>query len=343
MEPKSHSGLDLTKRRSTRQQWRPGLAAIVIAWAGLLPAETFAEDPERRAVAFLGSEVARWNRDNQCFSCHNDGDAARALFSGTKTPFAPKLADIRATIDFLGDPDRWERNGVDAAFSDKRLARLQFASALAEAHAAGQVAEKSTLIEAAARLAGDQSPDGTWPIDEVAPVGSPATYGPSVATAMAVTTLRRADRVRFREPIARATTWVRDRPVRNVHEAFSVLIILADEEGPDRARIDEAIGLLKTAQNDDGGWGPFPRSPSEPFDSALALIVLAEFGNREGVDGFRRRGRAFLIATQQDDGGWPGTTRPAGGDSYAQRVSTSAWATMGLLATPMAGLRAASP
>ena len=33
-----------------------------------------------RAVAFLSHEVPAWSRDNGCFSCHNNGDAARALF-----------------------------------------------------------------------------------------------------------------------------------------------------------------------------------------------------------------------------------------------------------------------
>ena len=63
-----------------------------------------------------------------------------------------------------------------------------------------------------------------------------------------------------------------------------------------------------------------------------AAPLLADV-DRDGVREMRRRGRDFLVASQEEDGGWPGTTRPAGGDSYAQRVSTSAWAAMALLAT----------
>ena len=33
---------------------------------------------ESRALAYLASEVPRWSRENKCYSCHNDGDAARA-------------------------------------------------------------------------------------------------------------------------------------------------------------------------------------------------------------------------------------------------------------------------
>jgi len=301
------------------------------------------DGPERRALAFLGREVPRWNRENGCFSCHNDGDAARALLVAAKTPFAPKIDELSPTIDFLSRPDLWEKNGVDAAFSDKRLARLQFASALADADAAGRVADRSSLVDAADLLAKDQAEDGSWPIDDSAPVGSPATYGPPVATALAVRALGRADRDRFRHAIGRAEGWVRKRPVRNIHDAFSVLLVMAPESEADRDRIAEALDLLRRAQNDDGGWGPFPRSPSEPFDSALALIALSRFAGRGGVREMRVRGRAFLVGAQDQDGGWPGTTRPAGGDSYAQRISTSAWAAMALIATDPSVLKAASP
>jgi hypothetical protein len=44
------------------------------------------------------------------------------------------------------------------------------------------------------------------------------------------------------------------------------------------------------------------------------------------------RGRSFLIAQQQRDGSWVETTRPRGGESYAQRISTTGWAALALLA-----------
>ena len=45
------------------------------------------------------------------------------------------------------------------------------------------------------------------------------------------------------------------------------------------------------------------------------------------------RGRSFLIAEQLDDGSWTETTRPAGNVSYAQRISTTGWGLMALIAT----------
>ena len=93
------------------------------------------------------------------------------------------------------------------------------------------------------------------------------------------------------------------------------------------------LARLRKGQSDDGGWGPFVTSPPENFDTALALIALARAGNPSETRDLIARGRGFLIAHQQPDGSWIETTRPPGAESYAQRISTSAWAAMALLAT----------
>jgi hypothetical protein len=51
------------------------------------------------------------------------------------------------------------------------------------------------------------------------------------------------------------------------------------------------------------------------------------------------RGRGYLIASQDEDGSWPEMTRPPGGTSYAQRISSTGWATLALLATRRMGPR----
>ena len=39
---------------------------------------------EERAVAHLAREVPRWAKKNRCYSCHNNGDAARALYTAVR-------------------------------------------------------------------------------------------------------------------------------------------------------------------------------------------------------------------------------------------------------------------
>jgi hypothetical protein len=69
------------------------------------------------------------------------------------------------------------------------------------------------------------------------------------------------------------------------------------------------------------------------FDTALVVVALSRQPESEEIKTWLKRGRAYLIRTQQEDGSWPETTRPSGAESYAQRISTTAWATQALLAT----------
>jgi len=286
-----------------------------------------------RALKYLAAEVPRWSRENHCFSCHNNGDATRALFEARRRKLAVPNEALSETVSFLTHPERWDRNGVDAAFSDKRLARLQFAVALSSGIETGVVDDRSILRDAARILLKDQAHDGSWPIDDAALIGSPATYGKPLATALARRVLAASDRRRFAEPIARADQWLQGRPVQNVLDACAVLFADDSESAPKPDPRAKSVELLRRAQSEDGGWGPFVNAPSEVFDTALALIALSRGGDRESRKPILERGRAYLASRQSEDGSWPETTRPSGGESYAQRLSTTGWATLALLVT----------
>ena len=301
------------------------------------------DEPARRSLAFLNREVPRWSRENHCYSCHNNGDGARAIFVSLTVSDSASGNDLAETLAFLSQPEIWDKNGVDAAFSDKRLARVQFAAALGAADGAGRIVDRSALTRAADLLAKDQAEDGSWRIDEAAAVGSPTTYGPPLATALAIESLRRAHEPRFREPISRAEAWFRGRPIQNVHDAASLLLAIPSEAPAESVRIADAIEFLRRSQNEDGGWGPFRRASSEPFDTALAMIALARHADRRDVQVRIGRGRTFLVANQKADGSWTEATRPPGGESYAQRVSTTSWAASALTVTEPSRLRVDGP
>jgi len=176
----------------------------------------------------------------------------------------------------------------------------------------------SALVVSPESLLPLQAPDGHWPLAGGDTLGSPVTYGLPLAAHLARRTLQRADPARFTEPIDRASAWLRAVPVRSVLDAAAVVLAL----GPQRP---DARDYLLGAQTVAGGWGPYPNSPPEPFDTALAMLALPP--DRLG------RARAWLLQAQLPTGDWPETTRPAGNQSYAQHVSTTAWATLALLAT----------
>jgi len=316
------------------------VALVLVATAR---AEEPAATPEARALGFLVREVPRWSRENHCFSCHNNGDAARALYAAMQAgmPLPPEaLAD---TNRWLAEPERWDHNGGEGPFSDKRLARLQFSFSLTAALASGQVADRGALVRAGGRLAADQAGDGAFLLEAGDSLGSPATYGRSLATLVLRDTLRAAGPEQFHTAVDKAQRWLTASRVESLLDAAAVLPIVAEPATADLPGAAEqrrrCLDLIARGQSKDGGWGPYDTSPSEPFDTAVVVLALVRFGGSpyaaEAHDLHDRiaRGRAYLIASQDPDGSWPETTRPAGAVSYAQQLSTAGWATLALLAT----------
>ena len=300
--------------------------------------------PEARAIAFLSREVPRWPAENGCYSCHNNGDAARALYTAQAQGYALDPAALRDTTAWLRNPAAWDDNALGLEFADTMLARIQFAGALAEAMRAGAVSDPAPLAAAAARVAADQADDGAWRLDASGSIGSPVTYGTALATWAAVRALRQAAVPALAPAIARAEAWIRGVEVRTVIDASAVVLALGGDADPAAvAQRQRCLALIVEGLAPSGGWGAYLTSAVEPFDTALAVLALQPLvGQPElaasALDAAALRaavagGRAFLVDAQLDDGSWLETTRPAGQQSYAQYISTTGWVTLALLAT----------
>jgi hypothetical protein len=292
------------------------------------------DSSEARAVEFLTREVPSWSKSNGCFSCHNNGDAARALYAAIRKGYRLAPEALTETTAWVLQPNRWEQNKGEAGFSDKRLANIQFAASLLAAFEAGQVKNRSTLQEAARKVAADQGVDGAWTIDPGNTPGSPATYGTPLATYMALRTLKKAGSSETKDAVQKAERWLDRVAPENVLTAAAVLLAAEFGSGEaKRLKQEDCLKLIRAAQTREGGWGPYVDSPPESFDTAVVLLALGQVRHKPGIVDLIRRGRDFLIAQQNRDGSWPETTRPPGGDSYAQSLSTSGWATLALLET----------
>lgn len=264
----------------------------------VFPLLLLAATPIDRALDYLSREVPRWKSENHCYSCHNNGDAARALMAGNRTA---ALAD---TLTFLTQPEAWDKQQSTAAFRDTDLARVQFALAFTEAVERGVIPNRDALRQAAAALPA---------IKEDSEIGSPATYGQALSLA-AVIRIRRAAAL----PTSEQEAALHALKPRNTPEFAAQILALHTPTAP-----------LTAIQNPDGGWGPYRHSPSEVFDTAIAILALSESPNppKPAI----AKAVVWLQAQQLENGGFPATTRPSGGISYAQHISTTGWATLALI------------
>src|SRR5262249_50938201 len=143
------------------------------------------------------------------FSCHNNGDAARALYTAARLSRPVAAEALADTTRWLSGPERWEQTGANAAASDQPLARIQFAAAAVAAFDAGRLKDRAVLSRGAARGRAGQARDGSGPVDAAGSPGSPATYGVCLATAQARRPLERIDARRYRAALDRADRWLR--------------------------------------------------------------------------------------------------------------------------------------
>ncbi len=107
---------------------------------------------------------------------------------------------------------------------------------------------------------------------------------------------------------------------------------------------EEAAASLLTLQRDDGGWGQKADMDSDAYATGSAITALIHDGHIQQTNESIRKGIAYLLSTQLDDGTWRVTTRakpvqeyfesdfPHGKDQFIS-VAATAWSTLALLHT----------
>ncbi|MEQ1694100.1 MAG: hypothetical protein ABMA00_22615, partial [Gemmatimonas sp.] len=295
------------------------LLGVVLGWPLVVAAQTAAPAPESAAVAFLAKEGPAWHQKFGCYSCHNNGDATRALLVAARHDFdvAKPLSQTLNTQP----PEHWKPLAA-GDLDGKALSRIAFANALVDAVTA-TAASREQLWAVTDLLAADQKADGSFRVDPAeaeglgAPLipGSPASLGTALATVSARRALIAAGKAEYRPVIERAGIWLRRVPVAAPLDAAAVLLGVADAaDATGREQRARALATLRTTQHADGGWGT--SQDSDAFRTAVALLALAS--NRTGDGAFQpseikkaiARGRAFLTVAQRPDGTWQESVRP---------------------------------
>ena len=302
------------------------------------------QSPEERAVTFLSTEVPSWFSENNCYSCHNNGDAARALYTAVSMAMPVEQGALRDTTNWLRRPETWDDDATRTEFNDRVLSRIQFSGALLAAIDARIIKDQEPLLVAANLIALEQKDDGSWRLDSSGSIGSPVTYGTALATWGAMSVLKRVKSSELSTFIAKGEQWIREFKVKTVIDAAAIVLGLgfAVDDAAHYQR-QACLEIFLKGQAPSGGWGAYLKTPTEPFDTALVVLALSSLLNKPKLaePSFDYKellrliidGRAFLLSQQLDNGSWLETTRPPGQQSYAQYISTTGWSTLALLAT----------
>lgn len=144
------------------------------------------------------------------------------------------------------------------------------------------------------------------------------------------------------------TEWLINQPALDTEDLVFRLHALLYSDTSDEV-IDKAVADLIHKQRADGGWGQKDEMASDAYATGTAIAVLSTYHLDSGISltantASIRKGIAYLLSTQQDDGTWHVVTRakpvqeyfesdfPYGKDQFIS-IAATAWSTFALLQT----------
>jgi len=193
-------------------------------------------------------------------------------------------------------------------------------------------------------LAAKQRPEGYW--QGIGASRAPIQDGNLSRTAMAIRTLAvygmPARRVEWTERIGRAAEWLAKQTPQSTEDRVMQLLGLQWGGAQSSVREKRTRELLEL-QRPDGGWAQTPYLTTDAYATGQVLYTLHELGVHASDAAFRR-GAAFLLQTQKEDGSWYVKSRAMKIQPYFQSgfpyehdqwisATGTAWAAMALTLT----------
>ncbi len=275
-----------------------------------------------------------------CMSCHHQTlpvqAAALARSRGIKVDQDAEQKQYKTILSFITPAQEALLEMTDAVPDVHVTGGYTLEALASESHPGDGVT--AALVH---NIAGKQMADGSWPGFAPRP---PIESGAIQSTAFGVRALRLygmpGRKAEFEKRIAHAREWLRDAEPRTTEDRIMKLYGLYWAKAPN-ADIAQAAGALAAMQRADGGWAQLPGLESDAYATGKAMVALHESGRMSVSDPAYRRGVAFLMGTQCEDGTWLVKTRafpfqplkpsgfPHDRDQWISAAGTS-WAAMAL-------------
>jgi hypothetical protein len=326
------------------------LAALLLATPAddAPPPEARAREAIERSLVYLQEESIDWIRDRQCATCHHAPMMIWAAYEAKARGFAVDQGAIDEASRFVLDdpvkskvltPPKPPGEAPTPAPGDLACLPSVYAALAAQAVPAEALspAARESWKTIEANILEKQQADGSWVHGGGRP---PMLESQEIATLMGLLALSGPASSGPGEPLAagrkKAAEWIEKTPAGESRQSRVLRLLVAVRSGSGPEELAPAIDAILKAQNPDGGWGQTPEMPSDAYATGQALYTLSLAGLRPDRPE-AGRARAFLVASQADDGSWPMTSRPTapgGGPAKDLRPITAAataWATLGLV------------
>jgi ankyrin repeat protein len=256
-----------------------------------------------RGVQQLLNAGATFREKTACISCHHNalpalaaGVARRKGIEVSELPAGRTLGDI---VDFLKLNAPRVMLGDPAVGGEALTVGYALRALAANAHPAGTVTATMTHW-----LLARQMPDGSWLGNGVN--RPPSEYSVISHTAMATGGLvayplpGRASEIE--ESLGRARRWLLAVKATSAEERNMRLMGLVWTKAP-KGRVEDAVREVRASQEAAGGWSQFGRTDADAYATGQSLHALHLAGVPVTDDSYRR-GIAFLLASQYQDGAW---------------------------------------
>lgn len=302
--------------------------------------EKMNEAIEKSLVLLQKSSHTFLENANGCHSCHHQGLGGVSFALAKEKGYPIQDSIVQELEDSI--EHTWRGNKYDLTESNDGSTVVMTGGYGMWALAANHVKPDKYMIQLANNIMQKQSDNGSWVSPNPRP---PLEYYAFSATALSVKGIQyflpAALQPIVKERLEHAKKWMMQTTPQTNEERIYQILGLSWCNGDPGFIKKQAAGLL-AKQQADGGWSQLESLPTDAYATGQSLYALNESGYLNTEDSSYKKGIAYLLNTQREDGSWKVQSRsyavvpyvysgfPHGENQFISAAGSN-WATMALL------------
>jgi squalene cyclase len=276
------------------------LFALLLALATQDPADL--RKAVDRAIPLLEKGAAGSMKERTCFTCHNLGAPVLALAAARDRGFKIDESQFKAVLEHT---EAFLRKNKDNYAQGKgQGGQADTAGWALWTLETGGWKPDATTAAVAHYLSVRDKEKGHWTNVSNRP---PTEASPFTTTFLGIAAVRAFaagdDKASVDDRVARARQWLLGAKPKDTEDRVFRLRAL-DYAAAESKETQAAAKDLLAAQRDDGGWSQLPDGESDAYATGSVMASLAQAGGVAVADAAYRKGVAWLLRAQKEDGSW---------------------------------------